>query len=348
MQKATEEIKVKHLIESESEDQEVDFSLRPKSLVEFIGQEKAKQTFSVMIEAAKQRHEPIEHALIYGPRGLGKTTLAHILAQEMKVNLRVTSGPAIERTGDLASILTNLETGDILFVDEIHRLNKTVEETLYPAMEDFALDMIIGKGPSARTLRLELPKFTIVGATTRVGLLSSPLRDRFGMVYKLEYYSVDELMEIVLRTAKFLQIEIEQSAAHKIAQRARGTPRIANKLLKRVRDVAQIKKINLISEIIIDEALIMLEIDTMGLDPTDRQLLEMLIHKHQGGPVGLTTIAAAISEDAQTVEEVIEPYLLKRGLLKRTPRGRQVTQEAYEHLGIKIPKGALKQTELKF
>jgi Holliday junction DNA helicase RuvB len=335
--------KLKHLVESDIEDPQIDLSLRPKTLTEFIGQPKAKQAFSIMIKAAKQRKEPIEHALIYGPPGLGKTTLAHILAQEMNVNLRVTSGPAIERTGDLASILTNLEEGDILFVDEIHRL-----KTLYPAMEDFALDMVIGKGPSARTLRLELPKFTIVGATTRIGMLSSPLRDRFGMVYKLEYYSVDQLMEIVLRTAKFLQMEIEQLAAHKIAQRARGTPRIANKLLKRVRDVAQIKKMALISELIIHEALAMLEIDELGLDNTDRQLLKILIDKHQGGPVGLTTIAAAISEDTQTIEEVIEPYLLQRGLLKRTPRGRQVTQDAYQHLGVQPPEKSSqpRQTEL--
>ncbi len=336
----------KDLAGSSGEETGLDNSLRPRSFGEFVGQRKAKKALGVMIEAAKQRQEPLEHALIYGPPGLGKTTLAHILAQEMGVNLRVTSGPAIERTGDLASILTNLEEGDILFIDEIHRLNKAVEETLYPAMEDFALDLVIGKGPSARTLRLDLPRFTIVGATTRVGLLSSPLRDRFGAVHKLEYYEVDELGKIVLRTARLLDIVIKDEAAHKIARRARGTPRIANKLLKRVRDVAQIRQVELINEIVIEEALQMLEIDELGLDATDRQLLTLLIDKHQGGPVGLTTIAAAISEDVQTVEEVIEPYLLKRGLLKRTPRGRQVTREAYQHLGKKIPEEKVKQGDL--
>ena len=316
------------------ESNQFEFGIRPKKLDEFVGQPKTKKTLGILLEAAQKRKEPIEHTLLYGPPGLGKTSLAHILAQEMQVNIRVTSGPAIERAGDLASILTNLEEGDILFIDEIHRLHKVVEETLYPAMEDFALDMVIGKGPSARTLRLDLPKFTIVGATTRVGLLSSPLRDRFGVIHKLEYYSHEELAHIIVRTSQLLEVEIDLLLAKLIAARSRGTPRIANKLLKRVRDVAQVKNSRVITPTIIEEALQMLEIDEMGLDAIDRKILELLVLNHKGLPVGLQTISAAISEDAQTIEDMIEPYLIQCGFLKRTSRGRQATPLAFSHLGI--------------
>ncbi len=287
------------------EDKALDKSLRPQKLEDFIGQTKAKRALKVFIAAAKQRNEPMEHALLYGPPGLGKTTLAYILANEMGVNIRITSGPAIERAGDLASILTNLAPGDILFVDEIHRLNKTVEETLYPAMEDYCLDVVLGKGPSARTLRLDLPRFTIIGATTRVGMLSSPLRDRFGLIHKLEYYDTPQLVEVVKRSARVLEVMISTELAERVATRSRGTPRIANKLLKRVRDVAQIRQQKEISEEVINEALEMLDIDELGLDWVDRKLLEVVIKNFRGGPVGLSTLATAVSEDRQTLEDVI-------------------------------------------
>lgn len=316
------------------EDLHFDTTLRPKSLSSFIGQTKAKRAFEILIQAAQKRQEPIEHTLIYGPPGLGKTSLAHILAQEMKVNIRITSGPALERTGDLASILTNLETGDILFIDEIHRLNKNIEESLYPAMEDFCLDIIIGKGPSARTLRMELPHFTIIGATTRVGLISSPLRDRFGVIHKLNFYNHQQLAQIITRNAKLINIKIDNQSALQIAKRARGTPRIANRLLRRIRDVAQINNTQQINDQIIQQAIKLLDIDERGLDHTDRQLLTIMAKNHHGGPVGLSTIAAAISEDPQTIEDVVEPYLLNIGFIARTPRGRQLTPQGYKHLGI--------------
>lgn len=315
--------------------------LRPNNLNDFIGQSKIKKNFRILVEAASQRKEPIEHTLLYGPPGLGKTSLAYVLAKEMNVNIRPTSGPAIERTGDLASIITNLQPGDILFIDEIHRLNKPIEETLYSAMEDFCLDVIIGKGPSARTLRLELPKFTIIGATTRIGLISSPLRDRFGIVHKLNFYPHKDLIGIIKNNAQKLTIQLTDEAAQQIAARSRGTPRIAIKLLKRARDVAQIKKNPIINDQIIHEAMQLLEIDALGLNALDRHLLKILIEKHGGGPAGLSTIAAAISEDTQTIEDFIEPYLLQIGLLKRTPRGRQATSSAYQHLNITQPQQQL-------
>ena len=286
------------------------------------------------MDAAKQRKEPIEHVMLYGPPGLGKTTLAHIIANEMGVNIRVTSGPALERSGDLAAILTNLEDGDILFIDEIHRLNKVIEEILYPAMEDYALDIVIGKGPSARTLRLDLPKFTIVGATTKISLLSSPLRDRFGNIYHLNFYEDGEIGKIINRSAKILEIDIEDGAAGQIASRSRKTPRIANRLLKRVRDFAQVKADGNINEDITNQALTMLDIDEFGLDEIDRKILEIIITKFSGGPVGVNTIAAATGEDMATIEDVYEPFLIQTGFLKRTPKGRVATDHAYKHLGL--------------
>ena len=315
-------------------DAETEFSLRPRTLAEYIGQDKAKENLSIYIEAAKMRGENLDHVLLYGPPGLGKTTLSTIIANEMNVNIRVTSGPAIEKQGDLAALLTNLSENDILFIDEIHRLNRSVEEVLYPAMEDFALDIIIGKGPSARSIRIDLPKFTLVGATTRAGQLSAPLRDRFGVILRLELYTVEQLTEIVTRRAGILGIECEAEGAVEIARRSRGTPRIANRLLKRVRDFAQVLGNGVITREIADEALRRQEIDQLGLDAIDRRMLTTIIRNYGGGPVGLETLAAAIGEESVTLEDVYEPYLMQIGFLSRTPRGRCATPLAYEHLGL--------------
>jgi len=316
-----------------TEDQSVEYSLRPRFLAEYIGQVKVKENLKVYIEAAKIRNEALDHVLLYGPPGLGKTTLSNIIANEMNVGIRTTSGPAIERQGDLAAILTNLQEGDVLFIDEIHRLNRTVEEVLYPAMEDFALDIIIGKGPSARSVRLDLPRFTLIGATTRAGLLSSPLRDRFGVVIRLEYYSVEELTEIITRAADLLNVKIIGDAAKEIALRSRGTPRVANRLLKRVRDFAQVIADGIITEELAAKSLERMQVDRLGLDHIDHKLLATIIDKFNGGPVGLETLAASIGEEANTIEDVYEPYLMQIGFLKRTPRGRMATQAAYQHLG---------------
>ena len=318
------------------EDDSQDNTLRPRTLSEYIGQEKLKQNLRVFIEAARERGDSLDHVLLYGPPGLGKTTLSQIIAAELRVNLRATSGPAIERPGDLAAILTNLAPYDVLFIDEIHRLNRSVEEVLYPAMEDFALDIIIGKGPSARSLRLDLVPFTLIGATTRAGALSSPLRDRFGVVARLEFYQDHELQQIVMRAAQILQVEIDEAGALTIAKSSRGTPRVANRLLKRVRDFAQIKANNVINSTVAEQALQMLEVDALGLDEVDRHLLRTMIDKFSGGPVGLDTLAAAISEETETIEDVYEPYLMQIGFLQRTPRGRVVTARAYQHLGIPV------------
>lgn len=309
-------------------------SLRPRYLSEYVGQEKAKDNLKVFIEAAKLRHEPLDHVLLYGPPGLGKTTLAAIIANEMGVNMRITSGPTIEKAGDLAALLTNLQENDILFVDEIHRLNRQVEEILYPAMEDYAIDIIIGKGPSANSIRLDLPKFTLIGATTRSGQLTAPLRDRFGVTLRLELYTPEELRRIVERSAGILDIGIEESGAVEIAKRSRGTPRIANRMLRRVRDFAQVRADGVITRAVADEALTRLEVDHLGLDALDRRMLRSIIEFYNGGPVGLDTLAATINEEAVTLEDVYEPYLLQQGFLIRTPRGRCVTQKAYEHLHI--------------
>ena len=316
------------------EDQKNEGSLRPKLLSDYVGQEKAKGNLKIYIEAAKQRGDSLDHVLFYGPPGLGKTTLAGIIANEMGVHMKVTSGPAIEKPGEMAAILNNLQEGDILFVDEIHRLNRQVEEVLYPAMEDFAIDIMIGKGSSARSIRLDLPKFTLVGATTRAGLLTAPLRDRFGVIHHLEFYTVEELKTIILRSASLLDVEIDEAGALELAKRSRGPPRLANRLLKRVRDFAQVKYEGKIDQKVASFALDLLEVDTCGLDQVDRRLLLTLIEKFNGGPVGLDTLAAAIGEDSGTIEDVYEPYLIQNGFLNRTPRGRMATELAFHHLGI--------------
>lgn len=318
---------------------ENEYSLRPQRLREYIGQEKAKANLEVFIQAAKMRGEPLDHVLLHGPPGLGKTTLSGIIANEMGVNVRITSGPAIEKAGDLAALLTNLNENDILFVDEIHRLNRSVEEVLYPAMEDFAIDIIIGKGPSANSIRLDLPKFTLIGATTRAGQLSAPLRDRFGVTLRLELYTPEELAMIVSRSAGILDAPIEQEGAMEIARRSRGTPRIANRMLRRVRDFAQVVGDGVITKELADKALTALEVDYLGLDNIDRRMLRAIIEYYGGGPVGLETLAATINEEAVTLEDVYEPYLMQIGFLTRTPRGRCVTPKAYQHLGIAIPGG---------
>ncbi len=320
--------------ENLEEDIKIENHLRPQLLEDYIGQEKAKETLKVYIEAARARGEALDHVLFYGPPGLGKTTLAGIIANEMEVNLKITSGPAIEKPGEMAAILNNLQEGDVLFVDEIHRLNRQVEEVLYPAMEDYAIDIMIGKGATARSIRLDLPKFTLVGATTRAGMLTAPLRDRFGVVNRLEFYTIEELKQIILRSAQVLEVEIDEAGAYALARRSRGTPRLANRLLKRVRDFAQVRYDGKITEQVANGALDLLDVDKSGLDQTDRELLLTIIQKFQGGPVGLDTLAAAIGEDAGTIEDVYEPYLLKNGFLQRTPRGRVATEKAYAHLGI--------------
>ena len=322
----------------QNEDQVFDMTLRPKVLAEYIGQEQIKENLKIFIAAAKKRKEPIEHVLLYGCPGLGKTTLAHVISNEMGAQIRITSGPAIERAGDLAAILTNLGDGDVLFIDEIHRLNKVIEEVLYPAMEEYALDLVIGKGPGARTVRLNLPRFTIIGATTKVSMISSPLRDRFGATYHLNFYEDEDIGKIIRRSAKLLNIQIDDEAIELIAGRARCTPRVANRILKRVRDYAEVKANGIITKDLAEEALKTLGVGQFGLDQIDRRILEAIIKKFQGGPVGLNTLSAATGEEEATIEEVYEPYLLQLGFLNRTPRGRTATEAAYKHLGLPIPK----------
>lgn len=319
------------------EDIKIEGSLRPQTLDDYIGQSKVKDNLKIYIEAAKQRNDALDHVLFYGPPGLGKTTLAGIIANEMGVHMKVTSGPAIEKPGEMAAILNNLQEGDLLFVDEIHRLNRQVEEVLYPAMEDYAIDIMIGKGATARSIRLDLPHFTLVGATTRAGLLTAPLRDRFGVIHRLEFYSVPELKLIIMHSARILGVEIDEKGALELARRSRGTPRLANRILKRVRDFAQVKYDGMITEEVANIALDLMDVDKMGLDHIDRNILCTMIDKFKGGPVGLDTLAAAIGEDAGTIEDVYEPYLIKNGFLNRTPRGRVVTDLAYHHLGLEIP-----------
>jgi Holliday junction DNA helicase RuvB len=325
--------------QEQEEDISLDATLRPQRLSEYVGQQKIRKNLQMFIDAAKKRGESIEHVLLYGPAGLGKTTLAHIIAKEMDVNIKVTSGPAIERVGDLGSILTNLQDGDVLFIDEIHRLNKLIEEVLYPAMEDYKLDVIIGKGPSARTLQLDLPKFTLIGATTRLGSLSNPLRNRFGAIHRLEFYNEDEMKSIIHRSGKILGIDLDDSGAREIAISSRKTPRVGNRMIKRVRDFAQINDHAVIDSTIARKALEMMDIDSLGLEPTDRFILETIIKKFNGGPVGISTIAAATSEEIETIEDVYEPFLIQLGFLTRTPRGRMVTEHGYAHMGLSMPEG---------
>ncbi|WP_066649842.1 Holliday junction branch migration DNA helicase RuvB [Christensenella timonensis] len=320
-----------------TEDIVADATLRPQSLEEYIGQDKVKEKMAIFIEAAKKRGEALDHVLLYGPPGLGKTTLAHIIAQELNVNIRITSGPAIERPGDLAALLTNLTDKDVLFIDEIHRLNSSVEEVLYPAMEDYALDIILGKGPSARSMRIDLPRFTLVGATTRAGMLTSPLRDRFGIINRLQMYDAGQLQTIVKRSANILDIHVDEEGAVEIARRSRGTPRIANRLLRRVRDFADVRAEGMITKEAADEGLKLLEVDGLGLDHSDRLVLEAIIVKFGGGPVGLETLAATTGEESGTIEDVIEPFLLQLGFIQRTPRGRCATENAYRHMGLPMP-----------
>ncbi len=323
--------------ESAPEEQGFELSLRPKTLAEFVGQEKIKEHLGIFLEAARRRKEPIEHVLLYGNPGLGKTTLAHVIANEMQVPIKITSGPALEKVGDLAAILSSLEPGEVLFVDEIHRLNRQIEEVLYPAMEDYALDLVVGKGPAARTLRLNLPRFTLIGATTRMSLLSSPLRDRFGATFRLDFYGEQEIFQILQRSASLLRITAEEPALREIASRARRTPRIANRLLKRVRDYAEVRHSGILSAAIADAALHSMEVDPLGLDAIDRRLLLAIIERFRGGPVGLSSLAAATAEEVDTIEEVYEPFLLQMGFLERTPRGRVATHNAYKHLGLPTP-----------